>query len=132
MDALDDVGLCEAEEVVIPFQGGGVVCKSFPAVVGFLEGMALDHGAHCAVENHDAVTKHLMNVRLHSLDSGMRVVNWPAVWCAGTALSQGGTIDCFVLYQVVGWRRVLRLLRTLRHPMRLSRGLWTGRLTAWA
>jgi hypothetical protein len=35
------------------------VFKPFAAEISFFQGMALDHGAHGAVEQHDAVRKYL-------------------------------------------------------------------------
>ena len=54
MDAADDLGPGEAEQVVGPFEIGGPVGEALAAVVGLGQLMALDHGAHGAVQQQDA------------------------------------------------------------------------------
>ena len=54
MDALDDVGPRQDEQVVVALQVVRMVAEALTAVVRLGERVALDHGAHRAVQHEDA------------------------------------------------------------------------------
>jgi hypothetical protein len=51
MDAADDAGLGQHQQVVVALEVVRVILEAFAAVVGLLQAVALDHGAHRAVED---------------------------------------------------------------------------------
>ena len=55
MDATNDVGAGEQQQVVVAFQVARVVAEAFAAIVGLLQVVALNHRAHGAVENQQAL-----------------------------------------------------------------------------
>ncbi len=56
MDILDDLGLGEHEEIIVAFHVvARPVGKAGTAIVGLLQFVALDHGAHGPVDNEDAL-----------------------------------------------------------------------------
>ena len=57
VDVADDLGLSDDEEVVVTLELTGVVGEARAAVVRFLQLELLDHGAHRAVEEDDALTQ---------------------------------------------------------------------------
>ena len=57
VNAADHVRARQHQQVVVAFYVAGPVGKALAAIVGFLQLVALDHGAHAAVENQDAFGK---------------------------------------------------------------------------
>ncbi len=55
MDAADDVRPGQDEQVVVALQVAGLVGEALAAEVRLVQLVALDHGAHGAVEDQDAV-----------------------------------------------------------------------------
>ncbi len=55
LDGLDDVRAAEQQQVVVALHVARPVCEALAAVVLFLQLVALDHGAHAAVEDQDAL-----------------------------------------------------------------------------
>jgi hypothetical protein len=55
VDAADHVGPRDAEQVVVALEVLGVAGEALAAIVGFDQLAALDHGAHGAVEDQDAL-----------------------------------------------------------------------------
>ena len=49
MNINNDFRLCDAEQVIVSFYIAVPVGKPFAAVIGFLQPMPLNHGAHSAV-----------------------------------------------------------------------------------
>ena len=49
----DDIGACKAKQVIIAFYIQVPVLKTLAAIVGLLKPAALDHGAHCPIQNKD-------------------------------------------------------------------------------
>jgi hypothetical protein len=66
VDALDDLGLGEHQQVVVALEVLVPVLEAFAAVVGFAQLVALDHGAHRTVEDQDALLQEFFDgVLLH-------------------------------------------------------------------
>src|SRR5262249_23543333 len=63
VDAPDDVGARQHEELVVALHVVGVVAEALAAVVGLAEPVALDHRAHRAVEYEDAAREQLVESR---------------------------------------------------------------------
>ncbi len=57
VDFLDDVRLCQAQQVVVAFQVVREVGKARAAIVGFVELVRLDHRPHRAVKHEDTLGK---------------------------------------------------------------------------
>src|SRR6185369_8666982 len=55
VDVADHVGPRQAEQLAVVFQVLGVILEALPAVVALGQPEPLDHRAHCAVENRDAL-----------------------------------------------------------------------------
>ncbi len=64
VDLADHVRARQAEEVVVAEQGGGVGAEMVAAEVVLGEGVPLDHGAHGAVKDEDAVVEFRLQRRL--------------------------------------------------------------------
>ncbi len=60
LDGLDDVGARQQQQVVVAFHVLWPVDEAFATVVGFFQLVALDHGAHAAVENQYALLESLL------------------------------------------------------------------------
>src|SRR5262249_3061246 len=59
----DELRPREHEEVVVPLDVAAVVAKALAAKRLFVELLALDHGAHRTVEQHDALFESLLQLR---------------------------------------------------------------------
>jgi hypothetical protein len=55
MDAYDDVGAGQRQQVVIPLQIVHVILESLPTEGRFIEPVSLDHGAHGAIHDQDTL-----------------------------------------------------------------------------
>jgi len=55
VDVLDDLWLGQHEEIVVALHVARPIGEAGPAIVGFLELVTLDHGAHGAVDDEDAL-----------------------------------------------------------------------------
>jgi hypothetical protein len=66
MNAHDNVGLGKAEQVVVAFEIAGPMFEPIAAVVGFGEFVALNHGAHGAIDDEYAFAEFFAYVA-HSL-----------------------------------------------------------------
>ena len=55
MDFFDDLGAGEAEEIVASFERERMVPEQAAPIVRFIQAVALDHGAHGAVEDQDSI-----------------------------------------------------------------------------
>jgi hypothetical protein len=53
VDFFNDVGPCDAQKIVVPFQITLVMCESISSEVTFFEFVSLNHGAHGAIEYDD-------------------------------------------------------------------------------
>ncbi len=62
MDGLDDLGLREAEQVVVALQVLRRILKPVPAKGGLVQCVGLDHGAHRAVENDNALAQQVLKL----------------------------------------------------------------------
>ena len=62
VDVVHDVGLGEGEQVVVALDGLSKVLELLAAEVFLGEFVALDHGAHGAVDQHDALRENLVQV----------------------------------------------------------------------
>ena len=51
MNTLNDLWLCQNEQVVIAFQIISPISKTLATVIGFFQFMALDHGTHRTIDN---------------------------------------------------------------------------------
>jgi hypothetical protein len=59
MDALNDSGLRDIQDIVALAQIPPVTCEFLAAVVGFLQLMGLNHRAHGAVDNYNTALQRL-------------------------------------------------------------------------
>ena len=59
MDAGDDIGAGQRQQVVIALEIVLMVGKAFPPVVRILQALGLDHGPHGAVDHQYAVAQGL-------------------------------------------------------------------------
>jgi hypothetical protein len=57
MDGLNNLGLREAEQVVVPLEVLRRILKPLPAESSLVQRVGLDHGAHRAVENDNALAQ---------------------------------------------------------------------------
>jgi hypothetical protein len=57
MDGLDDLGLRQAEQVVVPLQILRPILEALPPKGRLVQLMGLDHGPHRAVEDDDALAQ---------------------------------------------------------------------------
>lgn len=57
MNVSDDLGLGDAQQVVIPFQIRAPIGKSGTSVISLLELMPLDHGTHGTIYDQDPFTQ---------------------------------------------------------------------------
>jgi hypothetical protein len=55
VDIPDDVRLGQGQQVIVALEVAGPVLEPFATVVCFLQPVGLDHGAHGAIEDEDAV-----------------------------------------------------------------------------
>jgi hypothetical protein len=62
MDGLDDLGLSEAEQVVVSFQVLRPVLEPLTAKGSFVQLVGLDHGPHRAVENNNAFAQQALKL----------------------------------------------------------------------
>ena len=74
MDLADDLRLRQHQQVVVALQVVRVVGEALAAIVGLVEPVALDHRAHGAVEDQDALLEQggelVGAVGLHALADG--------------------------------------------------------------
>ena len=54
VDVPDDLGLGEAEQIVVALQFPGPIGEALAAILSFVELMPLNHGAHGTVQQQDA------------------------------------------------------------------------------
>ena len=76
MDALDHVGAGQHEDVVVALEVAAVITETLAAEVGLLEPVALDHGAHRAVEDEDALGE-------EPFEAGLEIVRGHGFGAAG-------------------------------------------------
>ena len=57
MDRLDDFRLGQAQQIVVSLKIAFPVLKALSAKTAFIQGMALDHGAHRAIEDQDSLAQ---------------------------------------------------------------------------
>ena len=55
MDRFDDIRARQREQVVVALELAGPVGKALATEVRFLEAIILQHRAHAAIEDHDAL-----------------------------------------------------------------------------
>ncbi len=55
MDVADDLRLGDGQQIIVALEVARVVSKALAAIIRLLERIALDHGAHGAVEDQDAL-----------------------------------------------------------------------------
>ncbi len=55
MDAADDIGLGQRQQIVVAFEGALVVDQGFPTEIFFGEPMLLNHCTHGTIEYEDAL-----------------------------------------------------------------------------
>ncbi len=60
MDLADDLGLAEHQQIVVALEIVGVVLEALAAIAGLVKLVALNHGAHGAIENEDALARLLV------------------------------------------------------------------------
>ena len=62
MDGLDDLRLRQAEQVVVPLQVLRPILEPLPAKGRLVQLVGLDHGAHRAVENDNALAQQALQL----------------------------------------------------------------------
>ena len=62
MDGLDDLRLRQAQQVVVALQILRPILEPLPAKAGLVQFVGLDHGAHRAVENDDALAQQALQL----------------------------------------------------------------------
>jgi hypothetical protein len=60
LDRADDIGAGQNQQVVVALDVAWPVGETFAAIVFFLQAIALDHGAHTAIENQDPLFESLL------------------------------------------------------------------------
>ena len=79
MDAADDVGAGQYEQVVVALEILAVCGEALAPEVGFREGVLLDHGAHGTVEDEDAFGQELAEFGAAVCLHGGRVGVWSSL-----------------------------------------------------
>ena len=84
MDSGHNLRLGEYQQVIVPLEVAGPVGEPGPAIIGLLQPMTLQHGAHGAVEDKDAV-------RQKVAETGESTIAWRhrAAWRGGDEGGEG-------------------------------------------
>ena len=68
VDALDDVRPGQGQQIVVALQVGRMVGEALATEIGFFQGVALDHGAHGAVQHQNALGENIFEGFGHVLE----------------------------------------------------------------
>ena len=60
VDFADDLRLRERQEIVVALEVAREILEALAAIAGFVQFVALDHGAHGAVQNDDALIEQFL------------------------------------------------------------------------
>ena len=83
MDVLDDIGPRQAQQLIVALDVLVKVLEAFAAVLGFAQLEALDHGAHRAIKNGNALFQDGGELLSAGIDDGLhachfrRTANYP-------------------------------------------------------
>lgn len=93
MDLFHHIGACQVEEIVISLQVRGVAGKVLSFVIGFGQVIALEHGAHGAVQYEDAFFYGLIQQVCSCAHTKFSICIHAAGWQMGYVLAGDVTVD---------------------------------------